>query len=320
MRRCLPALACLLALLCALSGCRLGDEVVATARRGASSVPGEQGSGRAEDSAATRGTRAARAAEKAAAEAAARAAAAARRTPAGTPGRSAAPTAPPASPPTTGSPTRRPAGAYDVRALQRELTELEYYVGPVDGRRGPATRSALMAFQKVHGLRADAVVGPATRAALRSPRAPVLRGGAADRVEVDLTRQVLYVVRGGVLQRVLPVSSGSGATYTQGSGGTAVALTPVGRFTVERRVRGVREADLGTLYDPQYFYRGWAVHGSDSVPAYPASHGCVRVPRPDATWLLDQIDVGTEVSLYGGAHVFRAGSSAPGTDSPTGDT
>jgi len=177
-----------------------------------------------------------------------------------------------------------------------------------------------MAFQKVHGLRADAVVGPATRAALRSPKAPRLRDGAADRVEVDLTRQVLYVVEGGVLQRVLPISSGSGATYRQGSGGTAVALTPVGRFTVERRIPGVREADLGTLYDPQYFYRGWAIHGSDSVPAYPASHGCVRVPRADATWLLGQIDVGTEVYLYGGPHVFQAGSSAPGTDSPTGDT
>jgi hypothetical protein len=37
----------------------------------------------------------------------------------------------------------------------------------------------------------------------------------------------------------------------------------------------VREADLGTLYDPQYFYRGWAIHGSNSVPAVrPATAAC----------------------------------------------
>ncbi|HUH07664.1 MAG TPA: L,D-transpeptidase family protein, partial [Egibacteraceae bacterium] len=87
-----------------------------------------------------------------------------------------------------------------------------------------------------------------------------------------------------------------------------------------RHIRGVREADLGTLYDPMYFYRGWAIHGSNSVPAYPASHGCVRVTRGDALWLFDRAPLGTTVVIYGGTHVFTAGSTAPGTDNPAGDT
>lgn len=230
---------------------------------------------------------------------------------------------PTVAPAPTVSPTRtRPAPpSYDVTLVQRQLTEQRYYIASIDGERGPALRSAVMAFQKVNGLRADGVVGKATLAALKAPRKPVLRGtGSADRVEVDLTKQVLYVVKGGVVSRVLPVSSGNGETYLQKSGAKARALTPTGYFTVQRRIIGERKADLGTLYDPQYFYRGWAIHGSNSVPAYPASHGCIRVTRTDATWLLRQIGVGTQVYLYGGTHTFTAGSSAPGTDNPTGDT
>ncbi|MEX2503464.1 MAG: L,D-transpeptidase [Egicoccus sp.] len=73
---------------------------------------------------------------------------------------------------------------------------------------------------------------------------------------------------------------------------------------VERRVHGVRKAALGTLYDPLYFYRGFAIHGSGSVPAYPASHGCVRVSMADAAWLIERIPDGMPVQLYGGTHVF----------------
>ncbi len=219
------------------------------------------------------------------------------------------------------SPTRSPLPSYDVAAAQRTLADSGYYLGAIDGRRGGAFRSAVMAFQKVHGLGADGVVGPATLKALAAPRKPTLKASSpSNRVEVDLTKQVLYVVKGGAIVRILPVSSGNGATYLQKDGDKARALTPVGWYTIQRRIVGERKADLGTLYDPQYFYRGWAIHGSNSVPAFPASHGCVRVTRADATWLLGAIYNGMSVYLYGGTHTFPAGSSAPGTDSPTGDT
>lgn len=212
-----------------------------------------------------------------------------------------------------------PPPPYDVAAVQQRLTDLRYYVGPIDGAEGPATRSAVMAFQKVNGLTLDGEVGATTLAALDQPAQPVLRDGPADRIEVDLNIQVLHLITDGELARTMPVSSGNGAAYTTSSGGTAYSLTPVGHFTIERRIRGVRNAPLGTLYDPLYFYRGWAIHGSNSVPPYPASHGCIRLTRADAVWLFDRAPNGMSVSIYGGQHTFPAGSAAPGTDTPAGD-
>jgi lipoprotein-anchoring transpeptidase ErfK/SrfK len=212
------------------------------------------------------------------------------------------------------------APTYDVAAVQRKLTTLKYYVGPIDGEAGLAMTSAVMAFQKVQGIGADGAIGEQTLAALTDPKQPSLQGGDGSRAEVDLTKQVLYFVEGGELTRILPVSSGNGETYSQVSGGTATALTPVGSYAVQRKISGVREADLGSLYDPMYFYEGWAIHGSNSVPAYPASHGCVRVTRADALWLFPKMPVGFPVVIYGGTHTFEAGSSAPGTSNPTGDT
>ena len=233
-------------------------------------------------------------------------------------------TTPVAIPSPTISPTPKPKPkppSYDVKAVQTRLTALHYYVGAIDGTPGASLRSAVMAFQKVNGLSADGGVGPKTLAALKAPKTPVLKGsGGGTRVEVDLTKQVLYIVKNGAIIRILPVSSGSGKHYLTKSGGKATALSPVGYYTIQRRIVGERHADLGTLYDPEYFYRGWAIHGSNSVPAYPASHGCIRVTRTDGKYLLHVIGVGTAVYIYGGRYTFTAGSSAPGTDDPGGDT
>ncbi|MDP8927571.1 MAG: L,D-transpeptidase family protein [Actinomycetota bacterium] len=216
--------------------------------------------------------------------------------------------------------TRAPAFRYDVARVQRRLTELKYYVGAINGRVTAELRSSVMAFQKVNGLPANGTVNAATLARLDNP---VLLTPAATapavHVEVDLSRQVLMYVRQGKVERILPVSSGNGATYRQKNGGKARALTPVGWYKIQRKISGLREADLGSLYDPMYFYKGWALHGSNSVPAYPASHGCVRLTRWDALWLFARAPVGLDVYLYGGRHTFPAGSSAPGTDTPSGD-
>lgn len=234
----------------------------------------------------------------------------------------ASPDAAPSASPSAASPTPTapPAPAYDVKAVQRQLTALHYYAGAIDGQPGPVMASAVMAFQKVQGLGADGVIGKATLAALKAPRIPALRSATpADHVEVDLSKQVLYVASGGSIVRILPVSSGNGASYSL-DGHLARALSPVGWYRIQRRIIGPHEAPLGVLYDPQFFYQGWAIHGSDSVPAYPASHGCIRVPRWDAKYLLTAMHLGTDVYLYGGSYTFTAGSSAPGTDAPAGDT
>jgi L,D-transpeptidase catalytic domain len=50
-----------------------------------------------------------------------------------------------------------------------------------------------------------------------------------------------------------------------------------GRFRIYWRYNGWRAGPLGSIYRPKYFHAGYALHGMTSVPAYPASHGCVRM-------------------------------------------
>jgi hypothetical protein len=192
----------------------------------------------------------------------------------------------------------------DLVAVQQRLKELGYLLGAADGVEGQQTVAAIMAFQRVNGLAVDGVVGPQTLAALEAPVAPELRGGPATRIEVDLTRQLAHVVRDGTRVVTLQISSGNGEPYPSASGGTAYARTPVGEFRIERRIVGVRESRLGTMYDPLYFHGGYAIHGSNSVPPYPASHGCIRVTRADGRWLISNVADGTPVHLHGGTHVF----------------
>ncbi|MDH4147758.1 MAG: L,D-transpeptidase, partial [Acidimicrobiia bacterium] len=61
---------------------------------------------------------------------------------------------------------------------------------------------------------------------------------------------------------------------------------------------GPEVAPLGTLYRPLYFTGGWALHGSLDVPAYPASHGCVRLSYADTDWLWQYAGEGTAVEVF----------------------
>jgi hypothetical protein len=123
--------------------------------------------------------------------------------------------------------------------------------------------------------------------------------GGGGRVEIDLKRQVLFVYKGGALQRILSVSTGNEKKYCV-EGQCAVAITPGGSFKANRKIRGVRVSRLGELFNPVYFNGGIAMHGSASVPGYPASHGCVRVPMNSSLWLFDNIALGTPVYVIGG--------------------
>jgi peptidoglycan hydrolase-like protein with peptidoglycan-binding domain len=185
-----------------------------------------------------------------------------------------------------------------VLALQQRLVELGYWMGEPDGNYGQLTRQAVMAFQKVEGLGRDGVAGPVTQERLAVAGRPTPRGG--DGIEIDLARQVLFVVRGGQVQWAINTSTGNGEAYTSSSGGPAVATTPPGQFRVQREIDGLREAPLGTLYRPKYFNGGIAVHGSGSIPANPASHGCARVTNAamDMLWSSGAATIGTSVWVY----------------------
>ncbi len=187
-----------------------------------------------------------------------------------------------------------------VVTLQQRLAALHYFdVGPADGVFGQGTYHAVVAFQKVQGLSRDGVVGPATWARLARPYVPAPRYRlATTSLEVNLAKQVIYYVRGGTIQRIIDASTGSGQWYYS-QGRWARAVTPTGRFHIYSRYsNGWQPGPLGSMYRPNYFYGGYAVHGMTSVPAYPASHGCVRmtVPAMDRMW--SSLWVGMPVAIY----------------------
>lgn len=188
-----------------------------------------------------------------------------------------------------------------VKALQERLVALHYVPGAIDGRYGGGLTSAVMAFQKVSGMPRNgrATVDVLGAIAAATDPAPLLPDGGPTRIEVDFKRQVLFFWKDGALQRIIPVSTGNGKRYCE-DGICGVAVTPSGSFRIERRIKGKRKSYLGLLYDPLYFYGGFAIHGSPSVPGYPASHGCVRVPMHVSRWLFDNVPNRTPVYLIGG--------------------
>jgi hypothetical protein len=185
-----------------------------------------------------------------------------------------------------------------VAALQRQLAQLRYWVGPVDGVYGNLTEQAVTAFQKAHGLSRDGVYGPATREAMTQPRPVGSRSSKGLVLEVDEARQLLLMVRDGEVQSIFNTSTGTEQPYTH-AGRRYLADTPNGRWEVYRQIDGWRESHLGRLYRPKYFHTdGIAIHGYPNVPPYPASHGCVRVSMQAMDFLWPRLPIGTPVWVY----------------------
>lgn len=176
-------------------------------------------------------------------------------------------------------------GRTATRLLQAGLDRLGYAVSR-SGSFDAATGRAVMAYRKVNGL-------PRTSSPSRAILRSVLRRRGAFKpkypkagrhLEADLSRQVLALVEGSRVVRTYVTSSGAASTPTI-----------LGSFQVYRR-------DLGTnalgMVDAAYFRGGYAVHGYESVPPFGASHGCLRVPIPNARAIHDWLTMGTRVIVY----------------------
>ena len=163
-----------------------------------------------------------------------------------------------------------------VRVLQQRLIKLGYLPsGGADGVFGQRTWHAVVAFQGWQRLQRDGVVGPRTRAALASAVRPQPWTRLERGLALDLRRQVMLVVSRRRTVRAVHISSAA-AGYQ----------TPRGRFHVCRRERMSWSAPY-RVWMPYalYFRGGYAIHGFGSVPSYPASHGCVRVPMSEAPFV-----------------------------------
>jgi hypothetical protein len=174
-----------------------------------------------------------------------------------------------------------------IVALQRRLKRLGYVTGE-KGHFDDRTGRAVLAFRKVTGM------ARTTEASTRVMRR-IAKGGGAFKIrkpdhgrhaEADLTRQVLALIEGGKVRRIYPISSGKPSTPTV-----------LGSFRVYSKTPGTNAKGM---VDSAYFIGGYATHGYPSVPIYPASHGCLRVPIPDARAVFDWMRIGTPVDVYYG--------------------
>jgi len=177
-------------------------------------------------------------------------------------------------------------GRASIRALQRRLARLGYVVGE-RGRLDGRTARAVLAFRKVTGMNRT------MNASVEVMRA-IARGKGTFKVrfpqhgrhmEGDLSRQVIALIgASGRVERIYHTSSGAPATPTV-----------IGSFKVYLRTPGTNAK--GMLHSA-YFIRGYATHGYPSVPVYPASHGCFRLPNPDARTVFNWMTIGTPVDVY----------------------
>jgi L,D-transpeptidase-like protein len=169
-----------------------------------------------------------------------------------------------------------------TRLFQKHLARMKYPTSR-SGVYDAATGRAVMAYRKVNSL-----------SRVETPSAAIIRkviagkGGytprhpkAGHHVEADISRQFLALVDGDKVVRIEPTSSGAPATPTV-----------LGHYRFYSQTPGTNAK--GMVYS-NYFIRGYAIHGYASVPPYNASHGCLRIPIPDAIRVFNWINLGDEI-------------------------
>lgn len=172
-----------------------------------------------------------------------------------------------------------------VVAFKRAMRGMGYIANKGRCFKGKTARGVL-AYRKVNGMAQNSRAGKglvkrafAGRGAYR-----VRHPGAGRHVEAPLSRQVLVFAKGGRPVAVYPVSSGKSSTPTV-----------TGHFRFIRTEPGYNSHDM---YYSWYFYGGYAVHGYNSVPDYPASHGCIRTFIADQPEVYNSIDPGESIFVF----------------------
>jgi lipoprotein-anchoring transpeptidase ErfK/SrfK len=172
-----------------------------------------------------------------------------------------------------------------VRLLQQQLSSLGYVVGQ-RGLFDERTGRAVLAFRKVTGMARTTNASADVFAALAKGKGAftVRHPNHGKHVEADLSRQVIALINGSKVERIYPVSSGKPSTPTV-----------QGTFRVYSKLPGYNAEGM---YFSSFFIRGFAVHGYASVPVFAASHGCLRVPIPDAVSIYRWLRIGDIVDVY----------------------
>ena len=169
--------------------------------------------------------------------------------------------------------------------VQQRLAKRHLYI-PQSGRWDLQTALALDAYHRLIGRGpSQALDGPTLTALLNGKGAFGVRyPGDGKHVEADLGTQALALIDGSKVQAIYPISSGKPSTPTI-----------LGRYRVYLRTPGYLPDGM---YYSDFFIRGYAIHGYDPAPDYPASHGCMRLPISDAISVYDWLGLGDAVDVY----------------------
>jgi lipoprotein-anchoring transpeptidase ErfK/SrfK len=148
------------------------------------------------------------------------------------------------------------------------------------------TQWAVMAVRKVNGMSRSYNANPKIFRMLAARKAEfhLAYPHKGKHVEVDISKQVMALATHGKAQYTFAVSTGAPATPTIR-----------GHFHFYRKDPGYNSEGM---YYSVYFIRGYATHGYNPVPPYPASHGCVRNPIPDSIFIYNWIDLGDSIYVY----------------------
>jgi hypothetical protein len=172
-----------------------------------------------------------------------------------------------------------------VQLIQQRLAAVHVYV-LLTGVFDLHTQLALDAYHRLLGWGVSQALDPRTVTALLDGRGTFHVRDAHDgtHVEGNLGKQLLALIYGSTVYRIYPISSGKPSTPTI-----------LGRFRVYLRTPGYLPD--GMFYS-DFFHGGYAIHGYDPAPDYPASHGCMRLPIVDAISVYNWLNYGDVVDVY----------------------
>ena len=151
---------------------------------------------------------------------------------------------------------------------------------------GAKTARGVLAYRKVNDMSRSYRAGKGLVKRVFSGRGgyEVRHPGAGPHLEAPLSKQVLVFTKGDKPYAIYPISSGKSSTPTV-----------TGHFRFIRTEPGYNSHGM---YYSWYFYGGYAVHGYESVPDYPASHGCLRTFVADQPEIYERINYGESIFIW----------------------
>jgi L,D-transpeptidase catalytic domain len=172
-----------------------------------------------------------------------------------------------------------------VQLIQQRLAALHFYI-PQTGVYDSGTGLAIDAYHRMLRWGTYQTLDGRTISFLLDGFGafPVHYRSDGRHAEGDLTLQLLALIDGSKVTAIYPISSGKPSTPTI-----------LGRFHVYSKVSGYLPDGM---YFSNFFFGGYAIHGYNPAPDYPASHGCMRLPIVDAISVYDWLQMGNAVDVY----------------------